>query len=48
MYSVELYAKARRAVMVDKYSKQETAELFGIHHNTVDMPMNRRSANTML
>jgi transposase len=35
MYSVELYVKVRRAVMVDKYSEREAARLFGIHRNTV-------------
>jgi len=35
MYSVELYAKVRRAVMVDKFSEREAARLFGIHRNTV-------------
>jgi transposase len=35
MYSVELYAKVRRAVMVDKCSEREAAKLFGIHRKTV-------------
>lgn len=35
MYSVELYVKVRRAVMVDKRSERETARLFGIHRKTV-------------
>jgi len=35
MYSVELYAKVRRAVMVDKCSEREAARLFGIHRKTV-------------
>ena len=35
MYSVELYAKVRRAVMVDQMSEREAARLFGIHRKTV-------------
>ena len=35
MYSVELYAKVRRAVMVDKMSERQAARLFGVHRNTV-------------
>ncbi|MET3140232.1 transposase, partial [Undibacterium sp. GrIS 1.2] len=35
MYSVELYVKVRRAVMVDKCSEREAARLFGVHHKTV-------------
>lgn len=35
MYSVELYAKVRRAVMVEGKSEREVARLFGIHRNTV-------------
>lgn len=35
MYSVELYAKVRRAVMIDKCSEREAARLFGIHRKTV-------------
>jgi len=35
MYSVELYAKVRRAVMVDKISERQAARLFGVHRNTV-------------
>ena len=35
MYSVELYAKVRRAVMVDQCSEREAARLFGIHRKTV-------------
>ena len=35
MYSVELYVKVRRAVMVDQLSEREVARLFGIHRNTV-------------
>jgi transposase len=35
MYSVELYAKVRRAVMVEGKSEREVARLFGIHRATV-------------
>ena len=35
MYSVELYVKVRRAVMVDKVSEREAARLFGHHRKTV-------------
>jgi transposase len=35
MYSVELYVKVRRAVMVDKVSEREAARLFGLHRKTV-------------
>ena len=35
MYSVELYVKVRRAVMVDQCSEREAARLFGIHRKTV-------------
>jgi transposase len=35
MYSVELYVKVRRAVMVDKCSEREASRLFGIHRTTV-------------
>ena len=35
MYSVELYVKIRRAVMVDGKSEREVARLFGIHRKTV-------------
>lgn len=35
MYSVELYAKVRRAVMVDQMSEREAARLVGIHRKTV-------------
>jgi len=31
MYSVELYVKVRRAVMVDKVSEREAARRFGVH-----------------
>lgn len=35
MYSVELYAKVRRAVLVDQLSERQAARLFGIHRKTV-------------
>ncbi len=35
MYSVELYAKVRRAVMVEGKSEREVARLFGLHRGTV-------------
>ena len=35
MYSVELYVKIRRAVMVEGKSEREVARYFGIHRNTV-------------
>ena len=35
MYSVELYVKIRRAVMVEGRSEREVARYFGIHRQTV-------------
>lgn len=35
MYSVELYVKIRRAVMVEGKSERETARFFGVHRATV-------------
>ena len=35
MYSVELYARIRRAVMVEGLSRRETAKRFGVHRNTI-------------
>lgn len=35
MFTVELYARIRRAVMVDGLSRREAARLFGVHRNTV-------------
>lgn len=35
MYSVELYSRVRRAVMVEGKSSREVARLFGIHRETV-------------
>jgi transposase len=35
MFTVELYARIRRAVMVDGLSRREAARRFGIHRNTI-------------
>ncbi len=35
MYSVELYVKVRRAVMVEGKSEREVARFFGVHRQTV-------------
>ena len=35
MFTVELYAKIRRAVMVDGLSRREAAKRFGVHRNTI-------------
>jgi hypothetical protein len=35
MFTVELYAKIRRAVMVDGLSRGEAAKRFGVHRNTI-------------
>ena len=35
MYSVELYVKIRRAVLVEGKSERETARFFGVHRQTV-------------
>ena len=35
MYSVELYVKIRRAVMVEGKSEREVARFFGVHRKTV-------------
>ena len=35
MFTVELYAKIRRAVMVGGVSRHEAALRFGIHRNTI-------------
>jgi transposase len=35
MFTVELYARIRRAVMVDGLSRREAARQFGVHRNTV-------------
>src|ERR1022692_2208560 len=35
MFTVELYARIRRAVMVDGLSRRDAAKRFGIHRNTI-------------
>jgi hypothetical protein len=35
MFTVELYAKIRRAVMVDGLSRREAAKQFGVRRNTI-------------
>jgi len=35
MFTVELYAKIRRAVMVEGLSRREAAKQFGVHRNTI-------------
>ena len=35
MFTVELYAGIRRAVMVDGLSRREAAQRFGVHRNTI-------------
>ena len=35
MFTVELYAGIRRAVMVDGLSRREAAKRFGFHRNTI-------------
>ena len=35
MFTVELYAKIRRAVMVDGLSRRDVAQRFGVHRNTI-------------
>ncbi|MFL5285600.1 MAG: IS21 family transposase, partial [Rhodopila sp.] len=35
MFTVELYARIRRAVMVDGLSRREAAVRFGVHRNTI-------------
>jgi transposase len=35
MFTVELYARIRRAVMVDGLSRREAAARFGVHRNTI-------------
>ena len=35
MFTVELYAGIRRAVMVDGPSRREVARRFGVHRNTI-------------
>ena len=35
MFTVELYARIRHAVMVDGLSRREAATRFGVHRNTI-------------
>ena len=35
MFTVELYAKVRRAVMIEGLSRREAAQRFGVHRNTI-------------
>ena len=35
MFSVEVYAKVRRAVLVDGMTRREAARIFGVHRNTI-------------
>ena len=35
MFTVELYAKVRHAVMVEGLSRREAVKRFGIHRNTI-------------
>ena len=35
MFTVELYAQIRRAVMVEGLSRREAARRFGVHRNTI-------------
>ena len=35
MFTVELYAGIRRAVMVEGLSRREVARRFGVHRNTI-------------
>jgi transposase len=35
MFAVELYARIRRAVMVEGLSRREVAKRFGVHRNTI-------------
>jgi transposase len=35
MFTVELYAGIRRAVMVDGLSRREAAKRLGVHRNTI-------------
>jgi transposase len=35
MFTVELYARIRRAAMVDGLSRREAATRFGVHRNTI-------------
>ena len=35
MFTVELYARIRRAVMADGLSRRDAAKQFGVHRNTI-------------
>ena len=35
MFTVELYARIRRAVMIEGLSRREAAQRFGVHRNTI-------------
>ena len=35
MFSVEVYAKVRRAVLVDGMTRREAARIYGVHRNTI-------------
>ena len=35
MFSVEIYSKVRRAVLVEGMTRRESARLFGLHSNTI-------------
>ena len=35
MFTVELYAAIRRAVMIEGLSRREAARRFGVHRNTI-------------
>ena len=35
MFTVELYARIRRAVMIEGLSRREAARRFGVHRNTI-------------
>ncbi len=35
MYTVELYARVRRAIMVEGLSRREAAKRYGVHRNTI-------------
>ena len=40
MFTVELYAKIRHAVMIDGLSRREAAKRFGVHRNTITKMLN--------
>ena len=35
MFTVELYGRIRRAVMIEGLSRREAAQRFGVHRNTI-------------